>query len=108
MPKLDVKSTSRPPAITPEIREQELIALAMDQAEQQLKDGTASSQTINHFLKMASENYQLQIEKLKKENELLKAKTEAIKSNESMEKLYKDAMDAMKLYSGSSVSDEFE
>jgi hypothetical protein len=70
----------RPPATTPEARENQLIALAVDLAEKQLSEGTASSQVISHYLKLGSTREQLEKQKLEKENELLKAKTEAIKS----------------------------
>ena len=88
------------PALTPEARENQMISLAMDQAEKQLIEGTASSQVVTHFLKLATVKSQLEIEKLKSENELLKAKTETLQSAQRIEELYKEAMDAMKGYSG--------
>ena len=36
------------PALTPEARENQMIALAVDLAEKQLLEGTASSQVITH------------------------------------------------------------
>lgn len=36
------------PALTPEARENQLISLASDLAEKQLREGTASSQVITH------------------------------------------------------------
>jgi ribulose-5-phosphate 4-epimerase/fuculose-1-phosphate aldolase len=92
--------TRRPPATTPEARENQMINLAMDLAEKQLVEGTASSQIITHYLKLATTTQQLEKEKLEKENLLLKAKTEAIQSAKEVEKLYKEAMDAFKSYSG--------
>ena len=72
MPKVSTNSTKSNkklrPALTPEARENQLISLAMDQAEQQLMDGTASSQVITHFLKLATSKTALEKEKLKKEN----------------------------------------
>lgn len=88
------------PALTPEARENQMISLAMDQAEKQLIEGTASSQVVTHFLKLATVKSQLELEKLKSENELLKAKTETLQSAQRIEELYKEAMDAMKGYSG--------
>ena len=88
------------PAITPEARENQLIALAIDRAEQQLRDGTASSQVITHYLKLGSSKEKLEQEKLELENKLLIARTEAIQSAKDVEKLYKEALDAMKRYSG--------
>lgn len=88
------------PAATPEERENQLVSLAFDRAEQQLRDGTASSQVITHFLKVATLKYERELEKLKQENELLIAKTSAIRSAENMEKVYSEAIAAMKKYRG--------
>lgn len=90
------------PAATPEERENQLISLAFDRAEQQLRDGTASSQVITHFLKLGTVKAEYEVEKLKKENALLEAKTSAIESQENIEKLYADAIEAMKKYRGNS------
>lgn len=92
-------SMSRP-ALTPEARENQLIALAVDLAEKQLREGTASSQVITHYLKMGSPNARLEREKLALENELTKAKTKAVNQSEHIEKLYSEAINAMKRYSG--------
>lgn len=88
------------PAIDPEARQNQLIALATDRAEQQLLDGTASSQVITHYLKLAAikEKERLEIEKLEKENELLRAKTEAIRATQRTEKFYGQVFSAMKSY----------
>ena len=94
------------PALTPEAREGQLVALAVDLAEEQLRNGTASSQVITHYLKLGSTRAELEREKLRKENELLKAKTEAIQSARHVEELYADAISAMKRYSGAGGSDE--
>lgn len=88
------------PAMTPEARESQLVSLAVDLAEQQLRDGTASSQVITHYLKLGTMQHKAQMEKLKRENELLRAKTESLKSAQKSEELFKEAMDAMKRYSG--------
>lgn len=88
------------PALTPEARENQMIALAVDLAEKQLMEGTASSQVITHFLKLATSRERLEREKLEKENELLRAKTEAIESAKRVEELYSDALRAMKSYRG--------
>lgn len=94
------------PALTPEAREQQLISLAVDRAEQQLLDGTASSQVITHYLKQSTLKAQLEIEKLKRENELLKAKTEVMQSSKKIEELYAEAIKAMRNYSGNGDSDD--
>lgn len=96
----------RPP-LTPEAKEQQMIALAMDLVEQRLIDGTASSQETTHFLKLASSRARLELEKLRADNELARAKTEAIQSHERMEKIYEDAINAMKRYGGHGDDDEY-
>ena len=88
------------PALTPEAREQQLISLAVDLAEQQLLDGTASSQVLTHYLKLGSLREKLEREKLEEENKLLRAKVDAIKSAEKQEELYAQALRAMSRYSG--------
>lgn len=92
--------SKRPPAKTPEARENQLIALAVDLAEKQLMEGTASTQVITHYLKLGSTKERLEKEKLQKENELLRAKTESLQSAKRVEELYKNALDAMRTYSG--------
>lgn len=94
------KSRRHRPAITPEGRENEVISQAIDLAEQQIKNGTASSQVITHFLKLGSTREQLEQERLKHENELTKVKIEAIESQKRVEELYKEALDAMRSYAG--------
>jgi hypothetical protein len=94
------------PALTPEARENQMISLAVDLAEQQLRDGTASSQVITHFLKLGSTNARLEKEKLEEENKLLRAKTEALESAKKVEALYAEAINAMKRYSGHASSDD--
>lgn len=96
------------PALTPEARENQMISLAMDLVEQRLLNGTASSQETTHFLKLGTQKEQLEREKLAKENELLKAKTEAIKSSERIEELYSNAIKAMREYNGSTEEEDEE
>ena len=90
------------PALSPETRENQLIALAVDLAEKQLREGTASSQVISHFLKLGSTVANLEKERLKNEVALMKAKTESIKTAKNIENLYKEAIDAMRSYGGHS------
>lgn len=94
------------PALTPETRENQMISLAVDLAERQLKEGTASSQVITHFLKLATTKAQLEKEKLRRENELVAAKTKAMKSAERVEELYANAIKAMQSYSGHGDTDD--
>lgn len=79
-------------ARSPEEKENQLISLAYDLAEEQLRNKTASSQVVTHFLKLATEKERLEREKLESENNLLKAKAKAIESVERMEMLYSDAI----------------
>lgn len=88
------------PNITEEGRESQLVAMAVDLAERQLIEGTASSQVITHFLKLGTQQAKLEREKLARENELLRAKTEALHSAKRVEELYEEALKAMRTYSG--------
>lgn len=94
------------PAINPETRENQLIALSVDLAEKQLREGTASSQVITHFLKLGSSTAKLEKERLEEENKLLRAKTEALESQKEIKELYQEALKAMRLYSGNTEGDE--
>ena len=94
------------PALTPEARENQLISLAVDLAEKQLLEGTASSQVITHFLKLGTTKAELEKEKLRNETKLMKAKTENLESSKNMEAMYKEAIDAMRCYSGQGRADE--
>ena len=98
----------RSPATTPEGRENQLIALAVDVAERQLADGTASAQVITHYLKLGTTRERLEQEKLARENELLRAKTEALAASREIGELYANALQAMRSYSGQEVKDDYE
>lgn len=89
-----------PPAITVEAREEQLIALATNLAEKQLREGTARSQVIVHYLKLGSTKERLEKELLAKQVELSSAKTEALKSAKKIEELYSKAMEAFSRYRG--------
>lgn len=88
------------PALSPDARENQLIALATNLAEQQLRDGTASSQVITHYLKLGSSKERLEQEIMEKQRELIAAKTESLKSAKRVEELYSKAIEAMRHYSG--------
>lgn len=96
------------PALTPEARENQLISLATDLAEQQLRDGTASSQVITHYLKMGTQKERIEREILEKQKELISAKTEALQSAKRVEELYANAIAAMRRYSGHGGEEEDE
>ena len=100
-----VSSSSEPsrmmrPALSPEARENQLVSLAVDLAEQQLRDGTASSQVITHYLKIGSTKEKVEKEILEKQKELMVAKTQAIKSQQRSEELFSEAIRAFGVYSG--------
>lgn len=95
----------RAPASSPEARENQLIALAEARAEEQLRNGTASSQVICHYLRLGSMREKLERDKLKSEVEMLKAKKEALDSAKRVEELYSEAMKAVRSYRGESDDD---
>lgn len=96
----------RPPARTPEARENQLIALAMDLVEKRLRNGTATSQETTHFLRLATVNSKLEREILERQKDLITAKTEALKSQKRTEELYANALEAMRSYAGHSRNEE--
>ena len=101
------KTPRRRPATTPEAREKQLIALAVDAAEKQLLEGTASSQVITHFLKLATRKNEMELEIMKAQRDLAQAKAEAIQSQQRSEELYAEALKAMRNYSGQGDPDEY-
>lgn len=105
MAKVKAPSSSKPstkmrPAITPEADENQMISLAMDLVRQRLIDGTASSQETTHFLKLGSSKARLEKAILEKQEELITAKTEALKAEKHREELFTEAIEAMKRYGG--------
>lgn len=96
----------RPPATTPEARENQLIAAAVDLAEKQIREGSASAQVITHFLKLASSREKLEQKRLEGENKLLDAKVENLASQGRIEELYKNALAAMRSYAGHPGDDD--
>lgn len=92
--------TPRPPATTLEGRENQLVSLAVDLAERQLREGTASAQVISHYLKLGSTREQLEQDRLEQENKLLRARVDAMASAKKVEELYAQALDAMRSYAG--------
>lgn len=97
------------PLRTEAAHEQHMIDLAVKLAERQLEEGTASSQLICHYLKLASQKEKTELEKTKAETELAKAKVQAIKDQANIQELYAKALQAMKEYSPTPDSeDEFD
>lgn len=85
---------------TPEESENMLINLAVTLAEKQLRDGTASPSVISHYLKLAGQRDKLELEKLRQETMLARAKAESIASAARTEELVQEAVNAMRRYSG--------
>lgn len=98
--------TPRRVASTPGARENQLINLAVDLAEKQLRDGTASAQVISHYLKASSTREHLEKQRLAMEVELMEAKKKAIEQSDRMEVLVQQAIDAMRGYQGISYNEE--
>lgn len=88
------------PALTPEARENQLISLAVDLAEKQLIEGTASSQVITHYLKLGSTKERIEKEILEKQKDLIEAKTQNLQALNRIEELYEKALSVMRDYSG--------
>jgi len=105
----DLVPKRRPrPAVTLEARENQMIALAVDLAEKQLREGTASAQVVTHFLRLGTSRERLEQEKLAKENELLRSRTEQIASGARVEELYKAALNSMRSYAGQDPMDDYD
>ena len=90
----------RRPALTPEARENQLIAEAIDLVEQRILNGTASSQETTHFLKLGSTKAQYEKEVLKMQRDLMQAKIDNIKSYEKNEEFQQQVIEMFKKYSG--------
>lgn len=102
--KTTTKEVQKSPKVTakrakdPEHREKQLISLAINCAEEQMRNGTASSAVITHFLKLATEEEKRKNEKLAEEIKMLKAKTEAIESAKKQEEFYAEVIETFKSY----------
>jgi len=98
---------SRPPATTPQARENQLINLAIDLAEKQLREGTASSVVHGHYLKMATAKENLEREKLKNENLLLQARVQSISSEGDYKEIVAEALQAFRGYQATPEEEVF-
>ena len=104
----DEPPRKRRPATTPEARENQMISLAVDLAEKQMTEGTASAQVISYYLKLGSSREKLEQERLAMENQVLQAKAEQLASQKRVEEVYAQALEAMRSYSGLEPNDEYE
>lgn len=105
---MEPKKPRRPPATTPEGRENQLIAAAVDLAEKQMMAGTASAQVVTHYLKVGSTRGRLEEVRLTRENQLLQAKIEGMESAKRVEELYETALNAMRSYAGQEPIETFD
>lgn len=96
------------PATSPEARENRLISLAYDVVEERLLNGTATSQETTSLLKLGSQKAQAELEKLRTENDLMKAKIEALESTKTSGELLERALAAFKSYSGHGDEEDME
>lgn len=97
-----------PPARTLEEREHQMAALAVDQAEAMLREGKAPTAVLVHYLKLAASDFPLQKERLRRQNDLFAAKTDAVRRQEDSAELYQNAIEAMQRYSGSFTQEEYD
>ena len=107
-PPNNTKTDRMPPAYSQETRENQLIALAIDRAEEQLRNGTASPSVIAHFLRLGSTKERLEKDILAQKRELMEAQTEAVKSAKRVEELYANALIAMRYYQGHDEVEEID
>lgn len=101
------KGKAMRPALSPEARENQMISYAIDLAEKQLIDGSASSQVITHFLRLGTTKAQLEKEKIEKENKLLDVRAKSIESEERRNEIYEKALEAFRSYSGNGDSNDY-
>lgn len=111
MPKRKQSSAKEPvemgrPALDPQARENQLIALAVNLAEEQLRNGTASSQVITHYLKLGSTKERIEKEILEKQKDLIEAKTKTLRAAERSDQFYQEVLEAMRAYSGTAFQKE--
>lgn len=99
-------SRKQRPAMTPEAREKQMVAMAFDAAEQKFRDGTASNQLICFWLQRGSTKEQLEKEIMAEQKKLLEAKTEALQDAKDMKELYTNAIKAMQRYSGNGGNED--
>lgn len=87
-------------SMSPEARENVLIAKAYDLVEKRMDDGSATAQEVVHFLKLGSYKARMEMENMQAQNKLLLAKTNQIEADQHREELYNNAIKAMSIYSG--------
>ena len=110
-PAEDSPSRSRP-ASTPDDRETQMIELADALAERQLREGTASSQVLTHYLKLGSSRERKEQAMIQANLELAMAKVEQISNQAQLQDMFAEAIRAMTMYQGGNspvpIEEEFE
>ena len=101
-------STSSRPPMTPEAHENLCAMLAMNLAEEQLRNGTASAQVISYFLKVGSKRERIERETLELQKDLIVAKTDNLHAQQNMDEMYIKAIDAMKSYTPNASVEEMD
>lgn len=96
------------PATSPEARENQMIALAIDEAERQMREHTASPLIITHYLKLGSIKGQIEKEILERERELVTAKTDSLKASQKSEAFYNEVLSAMSSYGSGCFNNQAE
>lgn len=99
-PKKEGNRVARRPALSPEARENQLIAYAENLAEKQLLEGTASPSVISHFLRLGTVKEKLELERLRNENKLLEAKTKSMEASAVNDEKYEEVIRCMRMYQG--------
>ena len=103
--KQDDVATKQPSAIDPENRLQQLSGLALDRIEERIRKGEATGAELIFIAKFADPERFFRQDKIATETELLASKKKAIDSSKNTEKLYEDAIRAMKHYQGDDHAD---
>lgn len=86
-----------------------MISLAFDAAEKQIREGTASSQLLTHFVKLGSMREDVEKQRLEAEVKLLHKKIETMESSVRVEALMDEALKAFRGYSGNpDPEDEYD
>lgn len=103
-----IRPATRRTPIDPEMLEGRCVSKAFSLAEQRMDDGTASSQEVVYFLKLGSQKYQKEIEKLEEENKHLRAKVKSLENGDHYNVLVEEAIKAMRTYTGNGSPEDYE
>ena len=100
-----MQKLQRTPPKTAQAREDQLIAIAYDRVEDRIRNNQATGPELVHFLKLGSSKGKLEKDILEQEKELVSAKTQSLRSQQTTEELYTKVLEAMKSYSGSDLNE---